>query len=212
MPKDLIDLEIIILTYNSEFWLKKTLSSLQQNYLSQTKRKVNVTVVDNHSVDNTKKLLKRDFGWVNLIALRENLGFAAGNNQGIKASTGKYIMLLNSDIEFGTDSNLDPLLDFMEENPSTGVISPKVIFSNGQLDPACHRGEPSPWTSFCYFLGLEKLFPHSKTFANYHQTYKIIDTIHTIDACTGAAMIVRREVIEKIGLLDERFFLCMLKT
>ncbi len=207
MPRKNVDLEIIVLTYDSEFWLKKTLSSLKSNYIDKSKYQVAVTVVDNHSSDQTVPMMNRDFKWVKLITLEENLGFAAGNNRGLKESRGRYVMLLNSDVEFNPDSNLDELLDFLEQNPTAGAISPKVIFTTGQLDPACHRGEPTPWTSFCYFTGLAALFPKSRFFANYHQTYKLLDTIHTIDACTGAAMIVRQSAIDKIGLLDERFFI-----
>ncbi len=207
MSEKKIDLEIIVLTFNSEFWLKKTLTSIKANFIDQSKYQVVVTVVDNQSNDQTVQMLRADFKWVRLITLDENLGFAAGNNQGLKQSRGRYVMLLNSDVEFTNDSNLDLLLDFMEENPTAGAISPKVIFTDGGLDPACHRGEPTPWASFCYFTGLASLFPHSRLFASYHQTYKVIDTIHTIDACTGAAMIVRQTAIDKIGLLDERFFI-----
>lgn len=207
MSEKKIDLEIIVLTFNSEFWLKKTLTSLKANFIDQSKYQVVVTVVDNQSTDQTVQMLRADFKWVRLITLDENLGFAAGNNQGLKQSRGRYVMLLNSDVEFTNDSNLDLLLDFMEENPTAGAISPKVIFTDGGLDPACHRGEPTPWASFCYFTGFASLFPHSRIFASYHQTYKVIDTVHTIDACTGAAMIVRQTAIDKIGLLDERFFI-----
>jgi GT2 family glycosyltransferase len=75
------------------------------------------------------------------------------------------------------------------------------------LDPACHRGEPTPWAAFTYFTKLERLFPRSKTFAQYHQGYKSLESIHTIDDCTGAAMLVRTSALSQVGFLDERFFM-----
>lgn len=208
MPKiKQADLEIIIVNYNSQFWLKKTLSSLKEFYLDKTKNKVVVTVVDNASEDDSLKMVGREFRWVNTIKLKENFGFAVANNAALRETKAKYVMLLNSDVEFTQKSNLDYLLKFLDDKPKVGVITPRVEFTNGEIDPACHRGEPNIWASFTYMTNLEKLFPTSKIFAGYHQTYKNLRTIHTIDACTGAAMITRGELLEDIGLLDERFFM-----
>lgn len=202
-----IDLEIIILNYNSQFWLKKALDTLRQHYFLKSKYSIQVTVVDNNSSDDSVSILKKEFSWVKLIALHENNGFAAGNNVALKKSTARYCMLMNSDVESTAQSNFDILLDFMESHPAVGVITPKVIFTNGKLDPACHRGEPTPTASLWYFMGLEKLFPNSRGFGAYHLAYKRLDSIHTVDACSGAAMIVRMEATKKAGFLDERFFM-----
>ncbi|MEN8253614.1 MAG: glycosyltransferase family 2 protein [Patescibacteria group bacterium] len=201
------DLSIIILNYNGRFWLKNTLKSLKEYYLDKTKYQVEVLVVDNASSDDSTTMIKRSFRWIDLIELKENIGFAAGNNVAIKNSKSKYVMLLNSDTEFTLESNLDQLIDLMEERKDIAVISPKLALANGKLDPACHRGEPTLWASLTYFSGLEAFFPKVKTFSQYHQLYKDINTIHEIDACSGAAMIVRNSSIKKIGLLDERFFM-----
>lgn len=200
-------LEIIIVNFNSQFWLKKTLSSLKEFYLDKTKHNVVVTVVDNASEDDSLKMLSKEFRWANVIELKENFGFAVANNAALRETEAEYVMLLNSDVEFTQNSNLDTLLRFMDEQPQVGIISPRIEFTNGQIDPACHRGEPTLWTTFTYFSGLEKFFPESKMFGGYHQSYKNQRTIHTIDACSGAAMIVRGELLEDVGLLDERFFM-----
>lgn len=202
-----IDLEIIILSYNSQFWLKKTLQTLKAHHLSKTKYKVTVTVVDNNSKDESLSMLRKEFKWVKTIELAENVGFAAGNNVALKASRARYTMLLNSDIECTPQSNFDILLSFLDDHEQVAVITPKVVFTNGKLDPACHRGEPTLFASFSYYAGLEKIFPYSQTFGAYHQSYKRLDTIHTIDACSGAAMIVRMDAVKDVGLLDERFFM-----
>lgn len=202
-----IDLEIIILSYNTQFWLKKTLSSLKEFFLDKTKHTVKVTVVDNNSVDESVSMLTSEFPWVNLIVSPTNGGFAAGNNLALKQTTASYVMLLNSDVECTEHSSFDTLIEYLESKPEVAVITPHIMLPTGQIDPACHRGEPTLWASFTYFLGLEKLFPTSKLFAQYHQWYKSLKIIHEIDACSGACMIVRVTAMRKVGLLDEQFFM-----
>lgn len=200
--------EIIILTYNSQFWLKKTLTSLKEFYLDESKHDVTVTVVDNSSEDETLKMLKKEFKWVDkVLELDQNLGFSYGNNRAIEQSKAEYIMLLNSDVEFTQWSNLDTLVDFLNSSPETGIITPRLEYSDGNIDPACHRGEPTLWASLTYFLGLETLFSNSKLFSQYHQYHKDLQAIHTIDACSGASLIIRKSVIDEVGLLDEQFFM-----
>jgi GT2 family glycosyltransferase len=203
------DLTIVILNYNAKFWLKKTLTTLKEEYLDKTKYKVKVIVVDNASTDDSTTLVKRSFRWVELIELPENIGFSAGNNVALKKLDSKYGMLLNNDVEFTSNSNLDVLLDVLEkkETKKVGMITPRLEFPTGQIDPGCHRGEPTLWASFTYMSGLESLFPHSRLFGQYHQYYKDTATAHEIDACSGAAMIFRTTLLEKVGLLDEQFFM-----
>jgi len=200
-------LTLIILNYNSQFWLKKTLTSLKINYLDKSKTKVKIIVVDNNSQDDSVKMVKKEFPWIELIELDNNSGYAAGNNVALKAVDSEYVMLLNNDVEFTAGSNLDLLIEFLKQHQQFAVASPKVFLSNGKLDWACHRGEPTPWASFTYFLGLAELFPQSKLFARYHQTYQNMNDSHTIDACTGAAMMIRTKYMNEVGLLDELFFM-----
>ena len=201
------DLDIIILTYNSAFWLKKTLLTLHEHYLKHSTYAVSVTVVDNHSEDTTLTLLASEFDWVHVIKNERNVGFAQGNNVALKQSKARYVLLLNSDMEATADTNFDTLVAFMDAQERVGICTPKVTFLDGSLDPACHRGEPTPWVALSYFAGLEKLFPHSTWFGKYHQTYKDLNSIHTIDACSGAAMMIRTAQLAQVGLFDERFFM-----
>ena len=207
--KNNYDLTIIILNYNASFWLKKTLETLKTNYLDKSKYQVKVVVVDNASTDDSVKLVNVSFRWAELIKLERNLGFAAGNNIALKNLSSRYAMLLNNDVEFKADSNLDLLIDFMDkkENHQVAVITPRLELSDAVLDPACHRGEPTVWASLTYFLGLEKLFSQSKLFSQYHQYYQDLATPHPIDACSGAALLFRTSALNKVGLLDERFFM-----
>ncbi len=201
------ELTLVILNYNSQFWLKKSLTTLKEFYLDQTKTKIKTVVVDNASQDESVDLIKEEFDWVELIESEKNLGFSAGNNLALKQIESEYVMLLNNDIELTDKSNLDTLLKFMDQNPEVGVCTPKLLLADGTLDQACHRGEPTFWAGLTYYTKLEQLFPKTKLFSQYHQTYKNFNQVHTIDACSGAAMMIRTEAMEEVGLLDERFFM-----
>lgn len=200
-------LEIVIVNYNAQFWLKKTLMSLKKFYLDQAYHQVKVTVVDNASEDDSVAMVKRNFRWANLIQAEANLGFAAANNLALKKTQADYVMLLNSDVEFTAESDLDQLVDYLNQHPKVAVITPKVIFTDGSIDPACHRGEPTLWASLTYFLKLESLMPNSKIFGQYHQGFKDLNQVHQVDAVSGAAMVVRKKAMDQVGLLDERFFM-----
>ncbi|MFH1958813.1 MAG: glycosyltransferase family 2 protein [Patescibacteria group bacterium] len=201
------DLTLIILNYNTQFWLKKTLETLKEFYLDNTKYNIKIIVVDNGSVDDSVKMVKKNIKWAELIEAGENLGFAGGNNLALEKVKSKYAMLLNSDLEFKPESNLDILIEYMDKHPEVGIITPKIEFINGEIDPACHRGEPTLWASFTYFTKLERLFPKSQFFGQYHQYYKDLTSHHIIDACSGATLVVRKSAMDKVGLLDDRFFM-----
>ncbi len=200
-------LTIVILTYNSQFWLKKTLASLKEYYLRKTEVPVTVVVVDNHSSDGTVKMMHQQFRWAQLIEMDDNLGYAVGNNVALKQVATPYAMLLNSDVEFTENSSLDPLLEYLDQHEEVAIMTPRVEFTDGQLDLASHRGEPTLWASFTYFSGLESLMPRTKRFGSYHQLYKPMTEPHEIDACSGAAMIIRTSAMKKVGYLDEQFFM-----
>lgn len=200
-------LSFVVLNYNSQFWLQKTLSTLKEHYLDQTNTQTITYVIDNASQDESVKMVKEEFSWVELIELDKNYGYAAGNNQILKRIGSEYVMLLNNDVEFTQLSDVDQLIKVMEKTPQMAVITPKVMLATGEMDWACHRGEPTPWAAITYFAGFDKTFPQSKFFGEYHQTYKDLAEPHLIDACTGAAMLVRTKHMDQVGLLDERFFI-----
>lgn len=202
----MIELSIIIVSYNTKELTLKCLRSL-----TSLKLKTEIIVVDNGSIDGTVeelKNLKIEKQKNNLIIIenKKNLGFSKANNVGIKTSSGKYILLLNSDTVVFPET-LASMIQFMEINPKIGVATCRVELGDGALDPACHRGFPTPWASLTYFLSLEKLFPKSKLFGQYHLGFAMSDTPHEIDSCSGAFYLVRREVIDQVGLLDEDYFM-----
>ena len=198
--------EIIIVNYNSLNWIYKTLTSLYKYYIPYSKYNVIVTVVDNASTDNSVEFIEKNYPKINLIKSSKNLGFSAGNNLALKKSTADYIMLLNSDTELTEKSrDIDTLIDMVEEK--IGIITPKLLLANGKIDMACHRGEPSLIDCFFYFFGFEKMFPKIKFFTKYHLLYKDLNTIHEVDAVTGACIITKLKYLQEVDFFDERYFM-----
>lgn len=199
----MINLSIIILSYNTKDLLERCLKSVFKN--GEIKRAIEVIVVDNNSADNSPAMVSEEFPGVKLIESHQNLGFAGGNNLALEKATGKYLLFLNSDTEIYPDS-LKTAITFMETDPKIGAMTPKTMLFSGGMDPDCHRGFPTPWASVTYFLGLEKLLPKSHCFGQYHKYYQDLSRAHEIDAGFGTFMMVRREVINKIGGWDESYF------
>lgn len=198
------ELSIIFVNYNGKAWLEKCLTSLQ--HLSSDQRAViEMIVVDNGSNDGSVSWLKKQKG-IRLIELSENRGFSGGNNVGIQHAEAPFILLLNTDTELPADTDLLALLKNFE-NPQVGIVTPKILLASGKLDHACHRGFPTPWNAAMYYSGIAKLFPRWKAVAGYRQSWKDLAQKHEVEACSGAAMIVRAEALEKVGLLDESFFM-----
>lgn len=196
-----MELSIIIVNYNTKEITKACLDSL-----AKWREGVDweIIMVDNGSTDGSIEMLKKYPG-IKLILNNKNLGFAKANNKGIKIVKGKYILLLNSDTEIRPDS-IQTMLRFMDGHLKAGAASCRLDLANGQMDPACHRGFPTPWASFTYLIGLEKLFPHTPLFAGYHMGYKNMTIPHQVDCISGAFFIARHEAIADVGLLDEDYF------
>jgi GT2 family glycosyltransferase len=201
------EITIIILNYNTPDWVENCLKNIKEYCLDVGLVKPEVIVVDNGSSDHSVFHVRKHFDWVKVIETKQNLGFAGGNNVALREVKTKYAMLLNSDTEFTPETHLERILSYMDQYPEVAVATPKLLLSNGKLDLASHRGEPTPWASLTYFSKLSKVFPHSPLFAQYHQTYKDFSSIHAIDACSGAAMVVRTSAMQEVGLLDEQFFM-----
>jgi len=199
----LLDLSICIVTLNAQQYLENCLDSIKKHADGLA---YEIIVVDNGSSDETTQMLKEKYPEVVLIENEQNLGFAKPNNQAIAASQpGKYILLLNPDtLVYG--SSLQGLVSFAEEHPKAGVVGPKVLNGDGTFQKHCKRGEARPWETFCYFLGLSRLFPKAKFFSGYLQTYLDENETHEIPAISGCCMLIRRETFNTIGGLDEDLF------
>lgn len=198
-----MDLSIIIVNYNTR---ELTLNCLRTIYQSKTLFHYEIILTDNNSNDGSVQAIKELYPKVILIPNSDNVGFSKANNQGIRIAKGRYILLLNSDTTIESDT-LDTMIRFMDEHNEVGASGCKVALPDGSLDKACRRGFPTPLTTFYYVSGLSKLFPKSPHFNSYHMEYLSEDEEYPIDCLVGAFMLVRREVIEQVGLLDERFFM-----
>lgn len=167
---------------------------------------VEIFVVDNASVDGSVKMVKEKFPGVNCIANQDNLGFAKANNQAIRKSKGEYVLLLNPDTIVETDT-FSKIIAFMDNHPDAGGLGVKMVDGTGRFLPESKRGLPTPQVAFYKVFGLSRLFPASKIFNKYHLGYLDKDKTHQVDILAGAFMLMRKSVLEKVGLLDEAFFM-----
>lgn len=197
-----MDLSTIIVNFNTRDLLRQCLASLDD---SRSRLKFEVIIVDNASTDGSVEMVKKEFPWVTVIASSTNDGFSKANNKGIAISKGRYLLFLNPDTTVPKET-LPKMLEFMDENSEVGVSTCCVELVGGRMDPDCHRGFPTPWASFTHFSGLARLFPRSHLFGHYHMGWLPKDTIHGIEACCGAFMMVRRKAMEQIGGWDEDYF------
>lgn len=163
-------------------------------------------MVDNNSVDGSVSLIKEKFPEVKLILNTVNTGFSVANNQAIRVSQGKYVLLLNPDTVVQEDT-FQKTLDFMDAHPDAGGLGIKMLDGKGTFLPESKRGLPTPQVAFYKIFGLANLFPNSKKFGQYHLTYLDKTKNHEVEVLSGAFMLMRKETLDKTGLLDETFFM-----
>jgi GT2 family glycosyltransferase len=165
-----------------------------------------VFVVDNNSVDGSNGMLIHKFPIVKLIANTKNLGFSKANNQAIRLAQGEYVLLLNPDTVVEEDT-FEKVIAFMDAHPDAGGLGVKMIDGKGKFLPESKRGLPTPWVAFYKIFGLSRIFKGSKKFGKYHLSYLSNDEVHEIDVLAGAFMLMRKETLDKVGLLDEDYFM-----
>jgi hypothetical protein len=212
----MLDLGIVVVSYCTRELLRDCLHSV---YASRGPFSFEVCVVDNASSDASADMVAKEFPETTLIANKQNVGYPAANNQGLRAlgfggsgrdngraDAPRFALLLNSDTEIPPDA-LRTMLDFMARHPQAGIAGPKLVRPDGSLDLACRRSFPTPEISFYRMTGLSRLFPNSPRFGRYNLTYLDPDDLTEVDSVVGAFMLVRREAIADAGLLDETFFM-----
>lgn len=165
-----------------------------------------VFVVDNNSVDGSMQMVKQKFPWVIAIENKENLGFSKANNQAIRNSKGEYVLLLNPDTVV-QDDTFDKVIDFMDHHPKAGGLGVKMLDGKGNFLPESKRGLPTPDVAFYKIFGLSRLLPKSKTFGRYHLGFLDNNKTHQVEILSGAFMLMRKETLNKTGLLDEDYFM-----
>ena len=196
-------LSVIIVNYNVKYFLEQALLSVQK---ACRNIQAEVFVVDNNSVDDSVQMVKAKFPNVKLIINKNNPGFAVANNQAIRQSKGEYVLLLNPDTVVEEDT-FERCINFMDKHPEAGGLGVKMIDGSGNFLPESKRGFPSPRVAFFKTFGLSRFFPKSKLFNHYHLGYLDKDETHEVEVLAGAFMLLRRSVLDKIGLLDESFFM-----
>lgn len=197
-----IELSIIIVTWNSIDYTRACLESIRRGAPAVD---MEIIVVDNNSSDGTADFIQGNFPEVRLIRNQINEGFARGNNRGIQACCGRYIALINSDVIVHS-ACLSRLHAFMEANPTIGIAGPAMLGSGGELRRSCMRF-PTLWGSFCRALALDSVFKHSAFFARLLMGDFRHDRVMDVEVLNGWFWIVRREALQPVGELDERFFM-----
>lgn len=204
-----IDLSIIIVSYNTK---DLTVTCIESVFDHVKDISYEIIVVDNASVDDSvvhmQKLKLKNQNYsakLKIIANKHNDGFSKANNIGVKISSGRYVLFLNSDT-IVPEKTLEHIVKFMDEHADAGAATCFVRMANGELDDAAHRGFPTPLNALFHFSGLAKFFPKSMFFNGYHYGWKDLDKTHEIDALAGAFMIVRREAGEQVKWWDEDYF------
>ena len=196
-------LAVIIVNYNVKYFLKQCLESV---YNSTSIENIEVYVVDNDSKDGSVEMVVDSFPKVKLISNKKNVGFSTANNQAIKETNADYVVLLNPDTLVQSDS-FEKVIKFMDEHPDAGGLGVTMIDGNGKFLPESKRGLPTPEVAFFKIFGFSKIFPKSKKFGKYHLGYLDKNETHKIEVLSGAFMAMRMETLDKVGLLDEDFFM-----
>jgi N-acetylglucosaminyl-diphospho-decaprenol L-rhamnosyltransferase len=225
----MLDLAIIIVNFNTRDYLRNCLTSI---YNSRGDFAFEVCVVDNASSDGSVDMLRVEYPETQIIESPVNGGFSYANNLGLRtygfglmtgqpsgsasvsrasfsgdlANLPHHVLLLNPDTVLPPDA-LAMMLGFMGEHPEAGVVGPKLVLEDGSLDLACRRSFPTPQIAAYRMVGLSKLFPRHPRFGRYNLTYLDPDQVAQVDSVVGAFMLVRREAIQQVGLLDEAFFM-----
>jgi len=146
-------------------------------------------------------MVKTKFPQVKLIQNKDNIGYAAANNQAIKQSLGKYILLLNPDTEIKPNA-FQNMINFMEQHKVAKALGPKLLNSDGSTQASC-MSFPTLETALYNALLLDALFPKSKLFGKYQMSYWDHNDTREVDQPMGAALLIKKEAIDKIGLIDE---------
>ena len=201
-------LSIVIVNYNVKYFLRQCLTSVFNSTPGglQPAPELEVWVVDNDSVDGSVEMVRHEFPQVHIIENHDNVGFARANNQALALAQGDYLLLLNPDTVVERDT-LAQCLGFMQEHADCGGLTVKMMDGKGNYLRESKRGFPTAEASFYKITGLTRLFPRSRRFAAYYMGHLGEDDINEIEIMPGAFLMFSREVYDKIGGLDESYFM-----
>jgi N-acetylglucosaminyl-diphospho-decaprenol L-rhamnosyltransferase len=191
------DVSAVVVTYNAAPWIERSLESIR-DAVSE------LVVVDHGSTDGTLELVRERFPEARVIE-QENRGFGGGNNAGMRAASGDYVLLLNPDAWFLGDG-LAKLVEFAEGHPEAGVVGPRLLHPDGSLQRSV-RGFPTPWRIATEWFFLRKLAPRSRMFNAFHGGPADHESVYEAEWLGGACLLVRRAALDEVGGFDEGFFL-----
>lgn len=204
-----MEISVVIVSYNSKQFLRLCLGSVSVAAFRASvgaEAETEILVVDNNSTDGSAAMVAESFPGVRLICNGSNRGFAAACNQGIEASSGRYILILNPDTVVAAGT-LSECTRFMRDRPEAGVLGVKLTDRNGKFLPESKRGIPYPATAFFRMSQIYRLFPRSNSLNNYYMGHISPGATVEVGAVTGAFMFMRREAVIAASLFDERYFL-----
>jgi GT2 family glycosyltransferase len=202
MSEATVDISVVIVTWNARKYMRDCLKSIQEQ---ETGLSTEIIVVDNASSDGTAALIREEFPTVKLIQSKQNLGFARGNNVGLRIASGKYLFLVNPDV-IVLPGCLSRLVSHLDRNPSIGIVGPRMLGPNGQVSRSTMRF-PTPWNALCRALALDSLFKRSRLFGGYLMKDFRHDTTADVDILNGWFWAAKREAVDRVGLLDENLFM-----
>jgi N-acetylglucosaminyl-diphospho-decaprenol L-rhamnosyltransferase len=195
------DLSIVIVSWNVRELLRACLASIQGG---MDALEVETIVVDSASSDGTPDMIRAEFPWVKLIEPGENTGFSKGNNLGMEASQGRFVLLLNPDTEV-VDDALPRMVAHLDAHPEVGVLGPQLLNTDGTIQSS-RRRFPTAWTAFFEASWLEPIAPQAIL-----RHFKMLDCPNdqtlSVDWVTGAALLARQEAIEQVGGMDTSYFM-----
>lgn len=196
-------LSVVIVNYNVKNYVEQCLLSLHK---ALEGIEAEVLLVDNHSVDGSVEYLREHFDWVRIVASRHNLGFARANNLAIRMSHGEYVLLLNPDT-IVAEPTLREALAWMDGHADTGSLGVRMLNACGESARESRRGVPTPMVAFWKMIGLCERMPAHHRFGHYYMGYLDWNTPAAIEVVSGAFCMLRRKALDKVGLLDEDFFM-----
>jgi GT2 family glycosyltransferase len=199
---EIVDVSIVIVSFNTKDVTRQCLEHVQRHTAGIRHE---VFVVDNASTDGSADMVQTEFPWVQLIRLDQNRGFAGGNNPAMEKATGRYVLLLNSDA-FLAECVLEKTIQYMDEHPGIGVLGCKLTDPDGTMQPSA-RMIPGPVNKILHITGLAARYSKSKFFGRVDYTWWDHNQPKQVGWVVGAYFLIRRETMESIGVLDERYFL-----
>ncbi|MFH1852489.1 MAG: glycosyltransferase [Candidatus Neomarinimicrobiota bacterium] len=194
---------VLIVSFNVRQYLDQALRAVHKSDFAGS---LEIIVTENNSFDGTADFLKKNYPDVSLITNAVNAGFGRAVNQAARRAAGNYFLILNPDTII-QESTIAVLVDYLETNPTVGMIGPKILTADGSLQPACKRSFPSLGVALPKALGLNRLFPRSQWANRYNLTYLDPDQVHRVDAISGSCMFIRADLFRTLDGFDERFFM-----